>query len=167
MKFLAIWMATLLLLCAGAYADTQDVALKTEFEDVCRLLTDAQWLDAQCETATIALDRSDLSVKHTAASGERYAELILTEDGQPFQYTFYGDWENPDDLRVCIEACLAGDTQGLAEALAEAYRASESYSGGRADRVPKGTARRGQALLDWRQGWLCILNLDELLPQRP
>ena len=114
------------------------------------------------------LGQSEQSVKHAADSGKHYAELILTEEGQPFQYAFYSDWENPEELRLCIEVCLHGNTQGLTETLVSAYEASEDYCPQRAkDKAPRGTAVRGQVRLVFEHGWLYLMNLDVLCPQNP
>ena len=106
MKLLIMCMTFLMLLCGAAQAEAPDIAFETDFEEVYRQLVDAQWLDAQSEIVTTVLDQPEQSLKHAADSGEHYAELILTEDGLPFQYAFCGDWEKPESLRLCIEACL-------------------------------------------------------------
>ena len=168
MRFFIMCMAFLTLLCSVAQAEAPDIAFETDFKVVYQQLLDAQWLGAQSEIVTTMLGQSEQSVKHAADSGKHYAELILTEEGQPFQYAFYSDWENPEELRLCIEVCLHGNTQGLTETLVSAYEASEDYCPQRAkDKAPRGTAVRGQVRLVFEHGWLYLMNLDVLCPQTP
>lgn len=112
MKLLIMCMTFLMLLCGAAQAEAPDIAFETDFEEVYRQLVDAQWLDAQSEIVTTALDQPEQSLKHAADSGEHYAELILTEDGLPFQYAFCGDWEKPESLRLCIEHAFRATRRG-------------------------------------------------------
>lgn len=167
MKLLIMCMTFLMLLCGAAQAEAPDIAFETDFEEVYRQLVDAQWLDAQSEIVTTALDQPEQSLKHAADSGEHYAELILTEDGLPFQYAFCGDWEKPESLRLCIEACLQGNTQGLTEALVSAYEASEDSAQREKNKEPSGTVVRGHVRLVLESDWLYLMNLDVLGPQNP
>ena len=75
MKLLIMCMTFLMLLCGAAQAEAPDIAFETDFEEVYRQLVDAQWLDAQSEIVTTALDQPEQSLKHAADSGEHYAEL--------------------------------------------------------------------------------------------
>ena len=140
---------------------------ETDFEEVYRQLVDAQWLDAQSEIVTTALDQPEQSLKHAADSGEHYAELILTEDGLPFQYAFCGDWENPNRCACASKHAFRATRRGSPRHSSARMKPARDSAQREKNKEPSGTAVRGHVRLVLESDWLYLMNLDVLGPQNP
>lgn len=151
------------LLAMGAVAQAQEIAIESEFGTVYQRLLDAGWLKEDCGIETVAQDYEKIPLKHRARSAEQYAELIVTDEGQAYQYGFGGFAETVEGLALCIGACTSADAQAVADELFAAYSASAAYQKEHRSEdefFPRGIIFRNDIRYDLSPGWLFLTDMN-------
>lgn len=156
-KFFSCILLMLVMLCSCAMAQERG------FDEICQRLMQSGWLADGQSAEEIAIDSEATPVKFYVSDGTAYAELIVNEEGAPFQYAFYGKTETVEDLAACIAAYGEEDAQGIAQAVMKAYEESRVFQSSRpvnSGSEPRGVAIRENIRYELDHGWLYIMDLE-------
>ena len=161
MKRLICILIFVLGFCSAGLA--QEIAIESEFGTVYQRLIDAGWLAADCAAETVELDNAQTPVKYRARSEEQYAELIVTDEGQAYQYGFGGFADTVEDLTLCIGACTTADADKIAQEPYQAYSDSAAYQKEHRSEdafSPRGMIIRDDIRYELSQGWLFVMDIN-------